>query len=53
VQKFTRDGKSLGVWGRQGRQPGELFNPWALALDHRGRIHVLDTYNHRVQRIRL
>ncbi|MCA9217078.1 MAG: hypothetical protein KDB27_28615 [Planctomycetales bacterium] len=53
VQKFTRDGECLGLWGKQGRQEGELFNPWSLAQDCRGRIHVLDTYNHRVQRIRL
>jgi DNA-binding beta-propeller fold protein YncE len=52
VQKFTRDGKSVGTWGGQGRQPGELFNPWAIVRDSRGRIHILDTYNHRVQRIR-
>ncbi len=52
VQKFTRDGQFLGSWGTRGRAPGELFNPWAIALDARGRLHVLDTYNHRVQRIR-
>jgi DNA-binding beta-propeller fold protein YncE len=53
VQKFTRDGTSVGVWGTRGRKAGELFNPWAICLDRHGRIHVLDTYNHRVQRIRL
>lgn len=53
VQKLTRDGKCVGTWGTCGRQEGELFNPWSIALDSRGRIHVLDTYNHRVQRIRL
>jgi hypothetical protein len=36
-----------------GRARGELHNPWALARDSRGRLHVLDTYNHRVYRIRL
>jgi len=33
-----------------GRKPGELFNPWALVRDSQGRIHVLDSNNHRVQR---
>jgi hypothetical protein len=28
-----------------------LYNPWALVLDSRGRVHVLDSNNHRVQRI--
>ena len=51
IQKFTRDGRSLGCWGTAGRQPGQLHNPWALVRDRRGRIHVLDTHNHRVQRI--
>ncbi len=51
VQKFTREGKSLGVWGGPGREPGQMCQPWALARDSRGRLHVLDSYNHRVQRI--
>ena len=53
VQKFTLDGKPLGTWGRSGRQPGELNNPWALAVDHRGFVSVIDSNNHRVQRFRL
>jgi sugar lactone lactonase YvrE len=53
VQKFTLDGQSLGCWGRHGRQEGQMHNPWALARDSQGRIHALDSNNHRVQRIRL
>jgi hypothetical protein len=52
VQKFTADGKSLGVWGGPGREPGQLHDPWALAVDSKGRVHIVDTENHRVQRIR-
>jgi DNA-binding beta-propeller fold protein YncE len=52
IQKFTRDGRSVGTWGTRGRAPGELFNPWAIVRDDRGRLHILDTYNHRVQRVR-
>ena len=37
--------------GGVGRKPGQLNNPWAFVLDSRGRIHVLDSMNHRVQRI--
>ncbi|MBI3821127.1 MAG: hypothetical protein HY289_00435 [Planctomycetes bacterium] len=51
VQKFTLDGQSVGVWGGPGRAPGQLCSPWALAVDSRGRVHVLDTWNDRVQRI--
>lgn len=50
VQKFTPDGESLGAWGVNGRRDGELYQPWGCVLDSRGRLHVLDSYNHRVQR---
>lgn len=52
VQKFTADGRSLGTWGAAGAKPGKLSNPWALAVDRRGRVHVIDTENHRVQRVK-
>ena len=50
VQKFTTDGKSLGVWGTAGKQPGQFSQPWAMAIDSKNMIHVADTYNHRIQR---
>jgi DNA-binding beta-propeller fold protein YncE len=53
VQKFTATGESLGCWGGPGSAPGPgLHAPWALAIDRRGRVHILDTENHRVQRIK-
>jgi DNA-binding beta-propeller fold protein YncE len=51
VQKFTPEGTSVGCWGGPGRGPGRLSSPWALAVDSRGRVHVLDSENDRVQRI--
>lgn len=57
VQKFALNEKGdgiercIGIWGRSGSRKGELYQPWAFALDSKGRVHVLDTYNHRVQRI--
>ena len=51
VQKFTLEGKSLGVWGSHGRESGQLWSPWALAVDSRGRVHVVDSLNDRIQRI--
>jgi streptogramin lyase len=51
VQKFTMQGESLGLWGAPGRGPGQVCSPWALAVDSRGRVHVVDSENDRVQRI--
>jgi DNA-binding beta-propeller fold protein YncE len=53
VQKFTMTGRYIGSFGRNGRRAGELDQPWGIAADSRGRMFVLDTYNHRVQRFRL
>jgi len=52
VQKFDVKGESLGCWGGPGREPGKLYNPWALAVDSLGRVHVIDSENNRVQRLR-
>ncbi len=49
VQKFSRDGKSKGMWGMPGREPGQMHQPWAMTIDSKQRMHVLDSYNHRVQ----
>jgi NHL repeat len=51
IQLFTRDGKPVGVWGSGGRKNGELNAPWAIDIDKQGSVHVLDTLNHRWQRI--
>jgi hypothetical protein len=53
VQKFSLDGKPLGLWGSPGSAPGQLNNPWALAVDHQGAVSVIDSNNHRVQRFRM
>lgn len=51
IQKFDLEGNSLAVWGRSGHAEGELFQPWGVVRDSRGRLHVLDSNNHRVQRV--
>jgi DNA-binding beta-propeller fold protein YncE len=51
VQKFNLEGESLGTWGGPGREPGRFCNPWALVVDSRGKVHVIDSDNNRVQRI--
>ena len=53
VQKFTTDGRFVASFGKGGRGEGELDQPWGIARDSQGRLFVLDTYNHRVQRFQL
>ena len=54
VQKLTLEGKPVDTWGVHGRrEPGELQQPWALALNSKNILHVLDSYNHRVQTLKL
>lgn len=51
VQQFTKDGEYLrGVGGGPGTGPGQFVAPHGLALDGRGHLYVVDSYNHRVQK---
>lgn len=52
LQWFTKDGRSVGVWGHSGRAVGELFAPWGATYGPRGRVWVVDSLNSRVQIIR-
>ncbi len=49
IQKFTRDGKWLGAWGRTGSGPGELSRPSGIDIDNNGLVYVADAINHRIQ----
>ncbi len=52
VQRFSPAGEPTGTWGSPGAGPDQLDQPWALALDSRGRLHVADSLNHRLHRVR-
>src|SRR5205823_411690 len=52
VTKLDAEGRVVAGWGEGGGRPGQLSRPWALAVDRRGRVHVIDTENHRVQRVK-
>ncbi len=43
AQKFTLDGRALG----------QLNDRWAAGCDRHGDVYVLDTNNHRVQKVHL
>ena len=49
VQKFSKDGKFIKMWGKTGTGPGEFLDPHALAMDSQGRLFVGDRKNNRVQ----
>ncbi|MBM3779121.1 MAG: hypothetical protein FJW23_12965 [Acidimicrobiia bacterium] len=49
IVRFTKDGKFVGSWGKQGSGPGEFWGPHAMAYDSQGRLFVADRSNNRVQ----
>ncbi len=49
IVKFSRDGKFIKAWGKEGSGPGEFNVPHGLALDSAGRLFVADRANNRIQ----
>ncbi len=52
VQKLTRDGKSIAVFGGpQSDAPGQFNQPFGITLDRVGNVYVADLLNNRVQKL--
>ena len=49
IVKFSKDGKFIKAWGKNGTGPGEFNVPHSIAMDSRGRIFVADRSNSRLQ----
>ena len=49
IVKFTKEGKFIKEWGKQGTGPGEFSEPHCIAMDSRGRVIVGDRNNNRIQ----
>jgi len=49
VVHFDPAGKFVKAWGRLGSRPGEFSIPHSIAVDSRGRLHVADRNNVRIQ----
>jgi len=49
VSKFSKDGRFIKTWGKNGTGPGEFNSPHTIALDSRGRVFVGDRSNNRIQ----
>ncbi|MFG0330828.1 MAG: hypothetical protein ACF8PN_13140 [Phycisphaerales bacterium] len=52
IQRLSRDGECLGLYGVVGDAAGELKTPWGVAVDG-DRAFILDSGNDRVQVVRL
>lgn len=46
------EGNFLHSWGEQGGEPGQLNEPWGIAVDEEA-VYVADTWNHRIQKFTL
>lgn len=51
VQKFDTDGNSLWMWSSQQTGPAALYQPWGCVMDQQKRLHILDSYHHRIYRV--
>jgi sugar lactone lactonase YvrE len=49
IVKFSKEGKFLKTWGKQGTASGAFDTPHALAFDSKGRLFVGDRGNNRIQ----
>jgi DNA-binding beta-propeller fold protein YncE len=48
IMKFSKDGKFIKAWGKQGSGPGEFGGLHGMALDSQGRVFIADRTNSRV-----
>src|SRR4029077_2230699 len=49
IVKFSKDGKFIKAWGKEGKGPGEFDEPHGLAMDSAGRLFVAARANNRIQ----
>lgn len=52
IQIFENDGTFAGSFGVNGIGPGQLNEPWGIAVDDEF-VYVADTWNHRLQKFTL
>lgn len=50
VVKFSKEGKYLFDWGKNGTGPGEFNTPHGIDLDLQGNVYIADRENNRIQK---
>ncbi len=50
IQKFSRFGDLIAMWGAWGSGDGQLRKPWGIAVDKSGYVYVADSDNSRIQK---
>ena len=53
ITQLGLDGSLKGRYGKAGRGDAQLWTPWGLAFDPRGRLYVADTGNRRIVELSL
>lgn len=54
VQRYdisTTEPKWIGAWGKEGKQPGQFYYPYGIAVDADGTVLVCEYGNQRIQRL--
>lgn len=49
IVKFSKAGKYLMEWGKEGTGQGQIREPHSIAMDSQGRLFVADRVNNRIQ----
>jgi tripartite motif-containing protein 71 len=50
IQRFSDQGEYLSGFGEEGTKPGQFYAPHGLAIDSRGCMYIVDSFNHRIQK---
>ena len=50
IQQFSEQGDYLDGFGEEGTGPGQFYAPHGIAIDSKGNLYVVDSFNHRIQK---
>jgi len=50
ILMLSTSGETIGWWGEEGKNPGQLYSPSGITLDDDKNLWIVNCQNHRVQR---